>query len=431
MRRIFVESVLLLFVCFFVGLFSYEWSVYKLTTDYEFVLEDHKAKAHQELLQNIADTQGNDIAINMMKGFAAETHQLLSIFPSIDKAPTTVSRFFASHPKANVFFDDERSLWLRLQGNDLVYQYSADESSLVRQKVRLENNLLWLFFGISFLIYGLGLLVIVFRRVNRLKKATLNFAKGDLSSRVDTSSSIALGTLNQSFNVMADRINLLIENNRALTNAVAHELRTPVFRLQWQADLLKDTALNNDQAEMVESIIEDTEEMEQMVDELLYYTKLDAHRQELFLESVNLCTFLEAKVSYWQKETQLDIQLASAQQAANVDVVVDKKLLKRALDNLVRNALKFATSKILIELKGNLPQLQVAIHDDGPGIAEEHLPNLFEPFYVGEKSRNKTLSGHGLGLSIVKKICDQHHASIEVQRSKILNGAEFIITFQK
>ena len=77
---------------------------------------------------------------------------------------------------------------------------------------------------------------------------------------------------------MADRIHRLIESNRSLTNAVAHELRTPIFRIQWQAEMLKDTPAKRSlkQRTIVESIVEDTEEMEKMVDELLYYAKLDS-----------------------------------------------------------------------------------------------------------------------------------------------------------
>jgi two-component system sensor histidine kinase RstB len=107
----------------------------------------------------------------------------------------------------------------------------------------------------------------------------------------------------------------------------------------------------------------------------------------------------------------------------------DSKLLKRALDNLVRNAFKYARTQVTLNVRLHQAQLYIEIHDDGDGVAQEHHAHLFDPFYVGDKARNKAKSGHGLGLSIVKKICEQHNASVHVGQSRTLNGAMFTIIF--
>jgi len=208
-------------------------------------------------------------------------------------------------------------------------------------------------------------------------------------------------------------------------------LRTPVFRIQWQAELLKDTSLSNEQRATVESIVEDTEEMEQMVDELLYYAKLDNSRLELVRESLLPADILNNTMNRWMKETDLNIHLSQPQVIDNSTLYIeaDRRLINRALDNLVRNAFKYARTQVLIEVAADNNKLRIAIHDDGPGVGEEHKAHLFEPFYVGNKARNKAKSGHGLGLSIVKKICEQHDATIEIERSQTLQGALFIMTF--
>ncbi|WP_159738518.1 sensor histidine kinase [Vibrio atypicus] len=427
MRRIYLESIIGIFICFFVGLTAYEFSVYRWTTDYEYLLEEYEASAHQEMLQNILDNQGPEQALSAISLFTKTTRNTLTTFSSDDSIPERVSKYFSLNTGMKVYFDEDRDLWIRLDGIDATFLYSPNEESLVRQKVEFENSLIWVFFGTSFVLYGVVHLLIIFRRVNKLEKATLKFAQGDLSTRAETSSSSAIGSLNRSFNIMADRIYHLIETNRALTNAVAHELRTPIFRIQWQAELLKETSMSVSQQATVESIVEDTEEMEQMVDELLCYSKLDTQHIELECQTISPILLIEGALGRWKKETSFEIILLNSEHIEG-KIFVDKKLLTRALDNLVRNAIKFTKSKILIEVHEEREVVSIAIHDDGPGIETEHLSRLFDPFYVGSKARNKSKSGHGLGLSIVKKICEQHEAQVDVGRSQILHGALFTLS---
>ncbi|SBS64382.1 sensor histidine kinase [Vibrio atlanticus] len=427
MRRIYLESLLGLLTCFIVGLLAYEICVYQLNTDYEYVLQDYEATAHQQLIENIAKNQGLEAAQQAMNQFVETTRNKLVTFNPKDEIPSPVSEFFSTNPNTFIFHDDERDLWFRLASSDNTYHYLPNSEAFIRQKIELEDDLIWLFFLASFILYGLCHLLIIFRRVKKLESATLRFAEGDLSSRAETSSGIAIGSLNKSFNLMADRIHSLIESNRSLTNAVAHELRTPIFRIQWQAEMLKDTPLNEGQQDTIESIVEDTEEMEKMVDELLYYAKLDSCDLENLQQPLEIRDFLDHAMSRWNKETEFSIELSLPEQPHLI--LADDTLLNRALDNLVRNAMKFARSQISIEASVHHDMLQIAVHDDGDGVAKEHRSRLFEPFYVGDKARNKAKSGHGLGLSIVKKICVQHGATVQVAQSNTLKGAVFTIAF--
>jgi two-component system sensor histidine kinase RstB len=428
MRRIYLESLLGLLICFISGIVAYEICVYQLNTDYEHVLQDYEATAHQQLIENIAKNQGLEAAHQAINQFVETTRNKLVTFSPEDEIPGPVSKFFSTNPSTFIFHDEERDLWFRLANSDNTYHYLPNSEAFVRQKIELEDDLIWLFFLASFILYGLCHVLIIFRRVKKLESATLSFAEGDLSSRAETSSGIAIGSLNKSFNLMADRIHRLIESNRSLTNAVAHELRTPIFRIQWQAEMLKDTLLNEEQESTIESIVEDTEEMEKMVDELLYYAKLDSCDLENLQQPLEIRDLLDHAMTRWNKDTELDINLSLPEQP--YEILADEILLNRALDNLVRNAMKFARSQVLIEASAHQEQLQIAVHDDGDGVAQEHQARLFEPFYVGDKARNKAKSGHGLGLSIVDKICAQHGATVEVGQSQTLNGAVFTITIQ-
>ena len=104
---------------------------------------------------------------------------------------------------------------------------------------------------------------------------------------------------------------------------------------------------------------------------------------------------------------------------------------------VIRNAFKFADAQVFIELSeeenasGDRNYLAIHIHDDGPGVDDKHIAHLFDPFYVGNEARNKGKSGHGLGLSIVQKVCEQHDGYVTVRRSKLLGGAQFTLHFPK
>ncbi|MDN3685737.1 HAMP domain-containing sensor histidine kinase [Vibrio sinaloensis] len=137
----------------------------------------------------------------------------------------------------------------------------------------------------------------------------------------------------------------------------------------------------------VARIIADTEEMEDMVDELLYYARLERGGSELVKQPIDVNDWLEERCSIWRKETELE--LISVDAKLPTALYVDVKLFNRAVDNIVRNAFKFADSKIVIEVWANDEEVVVEVHDDGKGVESEHWPFLFDPFYSANAARNK------------------------------------------
>lgn len=428
MKRIYLESMLLLLACVFISITLYEFSVYQFTTDYEFVQEDDEGKAFRGLLGNISQKQGIENAIDAAHEFAVTSNSVLTEL-SKEQVPSVVVESLNSEQNQGIYYDEERDFWFTLPGSESYFVLTDDLDSLVRQKVDLEDNLAWVFLLSGFFIYGLSYLYIIFRRVAYLERITLKFAAGEMAVRANTAGGRALGTLNRSFNHMADKISELIVTNKSLTNAVAHELRTPIFRIQWQAEILKETQLDSYQTETVCSLVEDTEEMESMIDELLSYAKLDQGQYGLELENLDLVERLASMINKWQSETALHIEYELP--AQKLELEFDTRLFDRALGNVVRNAIKHAKSQILIHVQSDEEVIRIQIHDDGSGVAEKHRPYIFNPFYVADESRSKQVAGYGLGLSIVEKICHQHGADIQVHSSERLQGALFEIVIPK
>ncbi|MGD1506374.1 ATP-binding protein [Vibrio harveyi] len=426
MRRIYFEYLAGLTLIFLISIYSYAFLVYQVGTDYEYILRDHQAQASQELINIIASEKGIDEAEAILEDYANKTRQLLRIVDHKD-APEMVQKAFTNR-EIYAYYYEEDFLWLRVPGSQSVYELSDDKESFLRKKIKLENRLIWVFAITGFAFSGLFLVWRIKLRLKNLELVTIAFSNGDLMQCASEKNSIRLGTLNRSFNVMADKIRDLINSNKSLTNAVAHELRTPIFRIQWQAELLSDLAPTDKQAKAISRILADTQEMEDMVDELLYYSRLERGNSELQLQPVDLNHWLEERCALWQKETQLT--LVKVPLNKTVPLHVDLKLFNRAIDNIVRNAFKFAESKIVIELWYNDVEVVVEVHDDGKGVESQHWPFLFDPFYSANTARSKGKTGHGLGLAIVKQVCERHQAQVAV-RDSYLDGACFSLSFPR
>lgn len=414
MRRIYLESFIGLILLFFLSLVGYEIVIYQLNTDYDYILQEYQAEAYIDMVNIISDEQGKETAVQAVQNYADKTRQLLSIIP-LGEEPEVVRQGLTHQLDKQVFFDDDRVPWFTINNSDDIYKIDIDANAPLIKKIDFDDNIVWLFFLFGFALYCVLLMWFISRRVRALEKVTLAFANGDFTARASLKGSKKVGTLNQSFNHMADKISALITSNRALTNAVAHELRTPIFKVQWQAEILSETPLNADQLAGVTSIIEDTEEMEGLVDELLYYARLERPEIDLTMEMIQVNQWLSEQVLRWNKETTLNISLDVNN--TEVAIEVDVHLFKRALDNLVRNAYRFANESVLIEVTSDEQDLIISVHDDGLGIEEKHWPHLFDAFYSADPSRNKKQSGHGLGLAIVKQIADKHHAIVSVEHS--------------
>ena len=428
MKRIYLESFLGLIILFVASLVGYEVIVYQLNTDYDYLLEEHEAQAFHELIYPIYQEKGEEYTIQQLEKFATSSHMLL-IAEEMKSVPSQIQQVFDEDPSINTAFDEERDLWFRFEPGSPTFKLSQNPNSPIIQAINFDDNIVWLFFLAGFALYCVLLIWFLSRRVRELEKVTIAFASGDFNARADTSSSKSVGTLNKSFNHVADKVSRLITTSRMLTNAVAHELRTPIFRLQWQADLLADASLNQQQQKYVDSIVEDIDEMESMVEELLYYAKMERPNTDIQTSSVALSSFTQSLLPKWQRDTQLSV-LIDDSSSPMTTIEADPQLLKRALDNLLRNAMRYAQNQIVLEIVETPEKSCIRIHDDGCGVEEKDWPHLFDAFYSADKSRNKSTSGFGLGLAIVKQIVELQKGEVYISHSPY-GGACFTICFPK
>lgn len=425
MRRIYLEAFIGLLILFVLSIYAYQVFVFKINPDYKYMLVKHEGEALQALFSEIFTEQGEEKALSMLNQYAEHTSRTLETF-NYANIPPQVKKYFNSPNREhlNTYFDTKHHLWMQMVEHRVYYHLQEDESTELRQAINRDDNLIWGFIGIGFITYSGGLIWFLSRRVRMLERATLKFAAGDLTARAPDKSKDQVGTLNKSFNYMAKKIADLIISNRSLTNAVAHDLRAPIFRIQWQAETLQDETLTKQQHCKIASIIEDTEEMEKMVYDLLHFAKLERPETEIQYETFDLNLMLTSLSIEESLELTINADLDHSTFSA------DKALLQRALDNLLSNASRYAKTAILVSSLWAENSVSILVEDDGYGISQEHWSKIFDAFYSADPSRNKAISGSGLGLAIVKMIMDKHQGKAEVGKS-ILGGAKFTLTFPR
>jgi len=262
------------------------------------------------------------------------------------------------------------------------------------------------------------------RKLNKMEQAVRRIRGGDLSARAQVQGSDEISQLAHAFNGMAEHIQRLIDSQREMTRAVSHELRTPVARLRFGMEMLADTDDIEQRHDQLQLLDQDVEQLNQLIDEILTYAKLEQGTPSLKFETFELGGLLERVRNETQAlNTGHSIEIDAS--GTDVRIEAEQRYLHRVVQNLVGNAVRYARSRVRLSggIKGNWAW--VCVEDDGPGIPEKDRARIFEPFSRLDDSRTRSSGGYGLGLSIVQRIAFWHGGSVEVSQSQDLKGARF------
>jgi len=278
----------------------------------------------------------------------------------------------------------------------------------------LQPQHLWIIGLVVLLCYGFAYHLT--SPVRRLRTAVECFGHGDFSARAETNRRDELGQLAASFNQMADRIQTLLSAERRLLLDISHELRSPLARLGVAIELARS---GEDRESMLDRIQKESERLNELVAELLQVTRVEGDPSMQKMESVRLDellgdlvydSLLEAKA----KDCTLLLKAPIA-----VTLTGDEELLRRAIENVIRNAIRYAPAgtSIDIELSRSGDVAEIAVRDYGPGVPEEALPRIFDPFYRVDSDRNRSSGGLGLGLAIARRSVELHKGKLTARNA--------------
>ena len=270
----------------------------------------------------------------------------------------------------------------------------------------------------------------IIRPIKKIEETTTSITDGNnLSLRIsDTGGRDELAALSGNFNKMLDRLETSFEMEKRFASDASHELRTPVSVILAQAEFsLEKERQPEEYIDSLEVIKRQGKRMNQLIGNMLSYTRLEQRIDNYPFEKLDFSVLVSDLCS---DMTPLRINDISLEYSVEPDIMINgnAELLARMLQNLLENAYKYGRqsghTKVALSLQGN--NIKLLVKDDGIGIAEEQLEQIFDRFF---RVSNKTsITGSGLGLSIVKKIVDMHGGNIDVSSREGL-GTTFTIIF--
>lgn len=287
---------------------------------------------------------------------------------------------------------------------------------------------------IGFMLLGLGVYWVVSSfemRLRKLEQATSRLSQGHLNARVGITGSDPVSRLGQAFNKMADHIQRLISVQREMVRAVSHELRTPVARIRFGVQIIEDSVGDNPfVAKQLLGMDSDIQELDELIDEILTYARLEEGGPLLDFELTNIQELILQLVDEARPPEHVEVQYGGAIGSQH-EAEVEYRYMHRAIQNLIGNACRYAKSKVVVSFSIGADTCRVDVADDGPGIPEAEWNRVFTPFARLDDSRTRSSGGYGLGLSIVRRITYWHGGRAMVSSDERLGGAKFSLVWPK
>jgi len=286
----------------------------------------------------------------------------------------------------------------------------------------------------------------ILRPLNRLRRGMNKIKEGDLDYSVVSDTDDEIGQLCEDFEEMRIRLKELInsrlayeEEIRELISNISHDLKTPLTAIKGYAEGLIDGVADTAQKQekYLKTIMTKANDMSILVDELSFYARIDCNNIPYSFKEINLSEYFNDCIEELNFDFEIkNIELVFENETApDTKVVADAEQLKRVINNIIGNSIKYMDKKkkkgrIRIHLKDTGNFVQVEIEDNGIGIAESDLPYIFDRFYRADASRNSRKGGSGLGLAIAKKIIEDHSGRIWAE-SEPGAGTKIIFTLKK
>ena len=270
-------------------------------------------------------------------------------------------------------------------------------------------------FGFLWMLGLVGLAVVVgvfpiirrlLQRLETLQRSVQRFGEGDLSVRVSEQGQDEVADLARQFNAAAARIEALVKTHKSLLANASHELRSPLTRIRMGLELMGG---NQPSPAFREEILRNIAELDQLVDEILLASRLDAREADVgTVELVDLIGLAAEECA----RVDADLDVSAVPEGLEVRGVA--KLLRRALRNLLENARRYSTGEITVQVLRSGTLAEVRVCDRGPGVPLDQRERIFEPFYrlPGASERS---GGVGLGLALVRSIAGRHNGSVHCE----------------
>ncbi len=262
----------------------------------------------------------------------------------------------------------------------------------------------------------------IFTPINQLNTAMQNIAEGNLEYMLTTEEKGEIGELYRNYEDMRLRLKESLDEkfeheqkNKELVSNISHDLKTPITSIKGYVEGIMDGVADTPEKmnKYIKTIYDKANDMDRLINELTTYSGIDNNRIPYTFRRINVADYFgdcveEVGLDLESKNIQLNYE---ALIEPSTQIIADPEQLKRVINNIINNSVKYMNKDkgvIDIRILDELDAIRVEIEDNGMGVAAKDLPNIFERFYRTDASRNSSKGGSGIGLSIVKKIVEDH-----------------------
>ena len=314
--------------------------------------------------------------------------------------------------------------------SDVVYDIAITESGNGETQVRLMAKDLFFTAFVILIFTALSVGLWIYRSIAaplvKLKKATQNIKEGNLDFVLEVEGNDEFSELCRDFEEMRIRLKesteekiLLDKENKELISNISHDLKTPITAVKGYVEGLMDGVADTPEKmdRYVRTIYNKTNEMDHLINELTFYSKIDTNRIPYTFSKLNVEDYFSdcAEEIGLELETRgIELVYANYVESGTL-VIADGEQIRRVIHNIISNAIKYMDKKkgiIQLRVKDVGDFVQVEIEDNGKGIGAKDLAYIFDRFYRTDVSRNSSKGGSGIGLSIVKKILEDHGGKV-------------------
>jgi len=271
--------------------------------------------------------------------------------------------------------------------------------------------------------------------IRKLQRIAQQIAEGDYSVRVGKipgGTGSELAALGRDFDIMVERTEKVIGAQKRLLRDISHELRSPLARLNVALELAK-KQLNAQDSISLNKIGKESVRLNELIGHLLILARLESGAGLLAVEEINLTGLVREvaeDVDFEASSKGAGVEIAFAQE---VSVTGSRELLRRAIENIVRNAAQYTERDTLVQifLSAEGKEAEIRVVDSGTGVPEQDLPHLFEPFYRVAKARERQTGGAGIGLAIAEQAIKAHGGKVIAQNGVGQKGLVVTVTFPR
>ena len=407
-------------------------------------LDEDIRQEQEEIFSNLL-WRGDSIVINRMPEWEEQEHQQVEVNPTFLQITDTQGklRFRSANLQKDFFLfipglEKEAFLNSSLNGQrvrlghfpiinatgkntgQLVIGVSMEESAVVLNNLRIT-----LLIAFPFLLLVLYLATSVaaakgIAPVHQIIKTASGIGDANIHTRLPMPEhKDALFQLAATVNALLNRIESRIKREKQFTADASHELRTPLAAIRGTLEVLARRPREPAHyEEKIAEVIREVDRMNRILGQLLQLSRLEAGQAAFSQEPVNLLRLVQELMPQWQPELGRKQIKVNTDIPPEAELTTDPSSLSLIADNLAANAIKYGRRQGRININWRPEERALSIADDGPGIAAEHLPFLFDRFYRADASRNSRIPGTGLGLSIVKKLADLQGIRIELSSNE-------------